>query len=88
MKIKDGFVLREVAGEYMVIAAGDASREFYGYIRLNGTGRDIWEGIEKGLTAEEIAAGLAEKYKVDIEKAAADTEKMIASMEQEGILEA
>lgn len=87
MKIKDGFVLREVAGENMVIATGEASRKFYGYIRLNRTGKDIWEGIEQGLTTEEIAAKLADKYKIDIEKAKADTAEMIESMEKEGFLE-
>lgn len=33
MRIKDGFVLREVAGSYMVVATGEAGKSFHGMIR-------------------------------------------------------
>ena len=32
MRIKNGFVLREVAGQNMVIATGEASKDFHGMI--------------------------------------------------------
>ena len=32
MRIKKGFVLREVAGQIMVIATGEASKDFHGMI--------------------------------------------------------
>lgn len=86
MKIKDGFVLREVAGEAMVIATGEASRNFNGIIRLNCTGRDIWEGLSDGLTEEEIAHKLVVKYGVNMEKALSDTRKLIARINTEGFL--
>lgn len=41
MKIKDGFVLREVAGENMVIATGEPSREFFALIWTKDLYRDI-----------------------------------------------
>ena len=58
MKIKDGFVLREIAGQTVVIATGEASKTFHGMVKLNGTGRDIWQGLANGLSAEEIAREL------------------------------
>ena len=39
VRIKDGFVLRDVAGQTVVIATGEASRDFHGMVKLNGTGR-------------------------------------------------
>lgn len=41
MRIKDGFVMRKVAGKYVVVATGEASRSFHGMIKLNDTGRHI-----------------------------------------------
>ncbi len=56
MKIKNGFVLREIAGQAIVIAAGEASRDFHGMIKLNATGKLVWQGAAEGLTAEGIKA--------------------------------
>ena len=87
MKIKNGFVLREVAGKAVVIAVGEASKSFHGMINLNGTGRDIWQGISDGKSVEEIATKLTKDYEVDFEKEKQDQEKMIGTMREAGILE-
>lgn len=86
MQIKDGFVLRQVAGQTMVIATGEASKDFHGMVKLNETGSEIWQGLMDGLSEEEIAAKLAEKYTVDVEKAAEDTREMLAKMKEAGFL--
>lgn len=87
MKIKDGFVLRDVAGQTMVIATGEASKTFHGMIRLNETGKAIWQGAAGGRTVEEIAGALAEKYDVAPEKARTDVEAMLRRMQEAGFLD-
>lgn len=62
MKIKKGFVLREVAGQYMVIATGEASKNFHGMIKLNETGKDVWVGVQDGLNVDEIVKKMMNKY--------------------------
>ena len=52
MRIKEGFVLREVAGQAMVIATGEASKEFHGMVKLNESGKIIWKGLMDGLTEQ------------------------------------
>lgn len=86
MRIKNGFVLREVAGQTMVIATGEASKDFHGMIKLNGTGKEIWLGLQEGLSEEEIVLRIREKYEVDVEKATEDTKAFIAKMEEMGFL--
>lgn len=86
MRIKDGFVLREVAGQAMVIATGEASDDFHGMVRLNETGKYVWQGITDGLNAEEIARGLTDTFSVDYQKALDDVVRMIAQMENAGFL--
>lgn len=87
MKIKEGFVLREVAGQAVVIAVGEASKTFHGMINLNGTGKRIWEGVEQGKTKEEIANQLSKDYEVEYEKALQDTEKMLTKMQDTGVID-
>lgn len=87
MRIKNGFVLREVAGKAVVIAVGEASKTFHGMINLNGTGKDIWQGVGEGKSVDEIAQKLTEDYEVDFEKAKEDTVKIMEKMREAGILE-
>lgn len=65
MRIKQGFVMRDVAGQAVVIATGDASRDFHGMVKLNQTAAVVWHGVEEGLDVKAIAERLiAEKDSV------------------------
>ncbi len=86
MRIKKGFVLREVAGQAMVIATGEASKDFHGMIKLNDTGKDIWQGLIDGLSADQIVATIRGKYEVEQDKAAQDVSEFIQKMEEMGFL--
>ncbi|MBO4594325.1 MAG: PqqD family protein [Clostridia bacterium] len=74
MKIKSGYLIREVAGTYLVVAVGKRAKEFGGMINLNETAATLWKELEKGATEEELTARLLEEYEVD-EKTAKDNVK-------------
>lgn len=86
MRIKEGFVLRQVAGQGMVIATGEASKNFHGMVKLNDTGSLIWQGVANGLTLEMIADQLTDKYEVDHQKALTDVEAMVDQMKKAGFV--
>lgn len=69
MKIKDGFILREVAGSYIVVAVGDAVKTFNGVITLNETSAFLWNVLIKGATEEELVNALLGEYEVEKETA-------------------
>ena len=87
MKIKENYVMREVAGQAIVIAIGEESERFKGMINLNRTGRDVWLYMEKGLDSDEIAKKISEKYEVDLNVAKHDIESMIYRLYKAGVLE-
>ncbi len=87
MKIKENYVMREVAGQAIVIAIGEESKHFKGMINLNQTGSDVWRYMEKGLNLNEIARKIAEKYEVDENTAAQDIKKMTDRLYKAGVLE-
>ena len=82
MKIKYGFVLREVAGSFIVVAVGEAVKNFNGIINLNETGAFLWKILEKGATKEQLIAKLLEEYDVDEKTATADVETFINKLSE------
>ncbi|MCD8107406.1 MAG: PqqD family protein [Oscillospiraceae bacterium] len=91
MKIKQGFIIRKVAGKYVVVATGEASKNFHGMVKLNETAKNIWEGLAAGKTPEEITDDLAKlndaQTPEDHERIAKDVQSMIKEIQDAGFLE-
>lgn len=64
MKIREGFILRDVAGKTFVVATGELSKSFKGMITLNETGKYIWKLLENGAEKEEIVEAIMKDYDV------------------------
>lgn len=89
MKIKDGFILRSICGEYIVVGEGLAQVNFNKMLSLNESAAYLWKEVEgKTFTREDLAQLLLDKYEVSKEQAAADVEKLSATWIQEGVVEA
>lgn len=82
MKIKDGFILREVAGSFIVVAVGDRVKEFNGVINLNDTGAFIWKTMEKDVSEEDVVEALKKEYDVSEEVAKDGVNKFITKMKE------
>lgn len=80
MKIKDGFILREIAGNFIVIAIGNAVKDFNGVITLNETGAFLWKQLEKGATKEQLLEALLNEYEVTQEIALQHIDKFIEKL--------
>ena len=82
MKIKEGFILREVAGRYIVVAVGDRVKHFNGIINLNETGALLWKTAENGATEEQLVQALLTEYDVDEATARADVNKFVEKLRE------
>lgn len=80
MKIKDGFVLRQVCGEYMVMAVGRQTLDFKGLIKLNESGAFLWEQLKEDRTEQELLAALTAEYAVEEAVAKADITAFLTSL--------
>lgn len=69
MKIKDGYILRSIAGENVVLPSGD-ELNLNVIISLNHSARFLWERLEKGADAGDLVDALLEEYDVDPSTAA------------------
>lgn len=81
MKLKNGFVLKELAGECVVVPA-DAALNLDGMITLNDTAKTIWLALEKGAEMDEIVAALTEEYDVTEAVARSAAEAFIAKLKE------
>ncbi len=86
MKIKEGFVLRNICGEYVVVAVGRQTLDFKGLIKLNETGAFLWEKLQAECTEEQLQAAMLSEYDVDAATAQADIETFIASLRSADLL--
>ena len=85
MKLKEGFILRTVAGDTIVVPTGD-TLDLNMMITLNGTGKFLWEKLEKGTQTEELVAALLEEYDVDEATAKAHVEAFVEKLNGHGFL--
>ena len=87
MKIKEGFLLREVAGNTVVVPIGDEAVEFNGVITINETGKFIWELMQEGIEKEELLEKFMKEYSVSETDAKEDIKTFIQILLDNNIAE-
>ena len=65
MKVKKGFVVREIGGKSVAVATGELSRRFHGMITLNGSGKFLFEALQTETDVESLTEKLMAEYDVD-----------------------
>lgn len=88
MKLKDNWTLTELGDKYVAVPVQGGGDNFSGIVRLNETGKDIWQGISDGLGEDEIADRLADTYEgLDKQRALDAVRKVIETLKDGGLLE-
>ena len=87
MKIKEGFILRNVAGNNVVVPIGQATLDFNGMMSLNDTGTFLFERLIEGTSNENLVEDLIAEYGIDRDLAVEDVEAFILKVESEDLFE-
>jgi len=87
MKLKEDFVLRQVADAWVVLPVGAATVDFNGMLTLNETGAVLWKALEQGGDRETLADALCAEYDVARSQALADVEEFLTKLQSTGCLE-
>ena len=88
MRINKEFVLREIAGDYIIIPTGTTVFEFNGLITVNEVGVTIWNMLQEEVTMDELVQGVLAEYEVEEEVARKDIQEFLGELVKGGILEA
>lgn len=87
MKVKDGFIIRKIAGKYMAVPIGSRTKELNGMIALNETAAFLWKKMEVDITQDELVSALLEEYEVNKEDAEKSISEFIDKLKDEGLLD-
>ncbi len=87
MKIANGFTLRSVMGQNVVLAEGSNADTFGKIITLNSSATMLWENlIGKTFEVDDAARLLVEHYGIDEAQARADATYILDLMASKGLL--
>ena len=87
MRMKEGFVLHQIGGEFMAVATGEAAENFTGFVRSNETAGYIFELLQQDTTEEAIVDAMCERYVADRETIAKDVAGVIEKIRTAGFLD-
>lgn len=87
MKIVKEFILREIAGECILVPTGATTQEFNGLITLTDTAKFIWKNLEKAESEQEMIQMVLDEYEVEEEIAARDVRGFVSELVRVGFVE-
>lgn len=89
MKIKDGFELRMICGESIVMAVGKDNADFTKLLSLNDSAALIWNELvdEDEFTLDDMVEVLLDNYEVEEETARQDCEDILDEWKSIGVVE-
>lgn len=86
MKVRNDIILRQIAGENILIPVGEAARQLHGMVCLNESGLLLWNALSEERTEAELTAMLLSAYDTDPETAAADVWEFLETVRGLGVL--
>ncbi len=88
MKVKNGFNLRTICGEYIIVAEGKENIDFSNIISMNESSAYLWEKIhDKEFTNDDLAQLLTDEYEVDYDTALTDAKALTTQWINAGLVD-
>ena len=87
MKIKSDFILKKIAGSYVVVPVRSAAVDFNAVIKLSETGAFLWEKLSDGADRDELIASMLSEYEVDEAVAAQDIDRFLSKLKEADLIE-
>ena len=88
MKITREYILREIAGDYIIIPTGKTVLDFNGLITLNEVGVSLWKMLQNEVTFDDLLQGILDEYDVEPAVAREDIQEFLDQLVSVGIMEA
>jgi hypothetical protein len=86
MKLKKEFVLKEIAGECIVVSV-NSDLDLGGVMMLNSTAKTLWQALEDGVeSVDELVKALTDEYEVTEQQARSSVEKFLDKLKELNLL--
>ncbi len=87
MKVKQNYVLKEIADQYVVVPIAEEAIRFNGIISLNKTGKRLFQKLQTEQSEKDLVDYLVSVYEVEPDKAKEDVLNFIKTLKEKNILE-
>ena len=87
MKAKEGFVLRHVVDEYILMPTGDNISRFNGTVLMNQVSAFVWEKLQNPISKADLLKTILDEFEVEKSVAAADLDALLATLKQYDVIE-
>ena len=87
MRINKEYVLREIAGDYIIIPIGATALEFNGLITVNEVGVTLWKMLQEEVSMDDLVQGILAEYDVEEDVAREDIREFLGELVKGGILD-
>ena len=87
MKIRSGYMLRQVMDVYVVLGIGSEAYNPNQIMSVNETGAFLWGLLEKGTEKQELVDSLTKEYEVDVQTAEKDVDDFLARLREKALIE-
>ena len=87
MKAKNGFILREVLGEFMIMPVGDNIGTYTGTVILNEVSAFVWKKLQQPVSFEELVESITAEYDIDAGTASKDLKDLLENFRSYDLIE-
>lgn len=85
LKLKDGFIMREIGGDTMVLPSGE-ELDLNMMISLNDTGKFLWVRLQEGTTIEALVEAVLSEYDIEADEAKVQITQFVEKLNENGFL--
>jgi hypothetical protein len=87
MKVKEGYILKNVSGKNIVVPVGEEAINFNGLITLNSSGKMLFEALQRDVEMIQLVQLMLVHYDIDEETAKNDVNAFVNKLKSKGIIE-
>lgn len=86
MKAHSGFILRNLAGEYVLAPVGEEIKSFNGVAVMNEMCAFVWQKLQNDVSGQELLSAILDEYDTDEATAAEDLDALLRKMCAMGVI--
>ena len=86
MKRNTDFMLRDIAGEVILVPTGAATQQFNGMITLNEVAAFIWKNLDESDSSEILVDMIRDEFVVDRDTATRDVSGFVSALYERGLV--
>ncbi len=87
MRTRSGFILRELAGEYVLAPVGKEIKSFNGVAVMNEMCAFVWRKLQSEISGQELLSAVLDEYDTDEATASEDLDALLGKMRAMGVIE-